>query len=486
MKLVKSIVFLARNRENDPAIAYPGGVATYGALMKSVASAVEALRTFELAPGSAVMLDIRNPIHHTAMIFALALLGLPSASIGTTFVAEKAGFLPKLFLTDRDGVTMAGVRVMQVDDRWFVSDPGARPDYRKLLALPGFTSPDSIVRFVYSSGTTGHPKCVALTQACIELRAAHSSLSSAWWMSGPASLSMMGFSTIVGIMAPLSAHMRGSVLCYAGNYTDALQMLQMFRVSALVLAVGQFQALYKVFGDHSPPLSSVKLLAIVGAKIPKAMLTEARARICSTVMFGYGSTEMGGISSGMATSLDTPEGFAGYVQPWAEIEAVDDDRRVIPAGTEGVLRIRTPELAFYVDAEGRPVDMLEDGWFYPGDIGTVTEDGQLLITGRSTEIINKGGIVVAPDAIEEVLRLDKRVADVAVVGVVNASGLEEIWAAVVADTLIDPGAIIEAARPRLNEKVPDRVIQVSEIPRAESAKVRRNALRETLKAKLGV
>src|SRR5690349_15559837 len=104
MKLVKTIVFQARTRHADPAIAFPGGVATYGGLIKSIDAAIESLRAFDLPAGSPVMLDIRNPIHHTAAIFALALMGLPSASVGTAFVAEKAGMLPALFLTDRDDV----------------------------------------------------------------------------------------------------------------------------------------------------------------------------------------------------------------------------------------------------------------------------------------------------------------------------------------------------------------------------------------------
>jgi acyl-coenzyme A synthetase/AMP-(fatty) acid ligase len=483
MKLVKSIVFQARNRESEPAIAFPGGVATYGALIKSTASAVEAIRTFQLAPGSMVMLDIRNPIHHTAMIFALALLGLPSASVGTTFVAEKAGLLPKLFLTDREGVQMAGARTIKVDERWFASDPAARPDYLKLLALPGFSSPDSIVRYVYSSGTTGFPKCVALTEACLELRMSHSFAQMAWWTSGPAAISMMGFSTIAGIMMPLFTHLRGSVLCYAGSNVEALQMMQLFRATTMLLAVGQLEQFLKIVGDNPPPLS-LNLLIVAGAKITQSLLTETRARLSSTVMFAYGSTEMGGLSSGLATLLDTPEGFSGYIQPWVKIETVDENDDPLAPGAEGILRVQTPELAFYVDAEGKNLEMLRGGWFYPGDIGRLDGEGRLMITGRAADVINRGGIIVAPEAIEEVLRMDKAVREVAVVGVTNAQGIEEIWAAVVSDSLIDPQTIIAAARPRLNEKVPDRVVQVNEIPRAESAKVRRNALRDQLIAQV--
>ena len=480
MKLVKQIIFLARDREGEPAIAFPGGVATYGALVKSIAAAVEAMRTFQYPPGSMVMLDIRNPIHHTAMMFALALLGLPSASVGTTFVAEKAGLLPVLFLTDRDDAQIAGARTIRVDDRWFAADPAAPPDYLRLLALPGFPSRDDVVRYVYSSGTTGFPKCVAFTEACFEERILQGFAQMPALTAGPAAISMMGFSTSGGFGLPLMMHLSGNVLCYAGNYIESLQMLHLFRAANMTLAVGQLEAFLKVLGERPPP-PSLRMLLTGGVKITPSLLIETRARLCNNVVFSYGSTEMGAVSVGSVTSMEVPEGYAGYIQPWARVETVDDSDRPLAPGAEGILRVQVPQFPLYVDAKGNRLEMVRDGWFYPGDIGRIDSEGRLLITGRTTDVINRGGIIVAPEAIEEVLRMLPAVREVAVVGVPNAQGIEEIWAAVVADTLIDPKAMIAAARPRLNEKVPDRVIQVNEIPRAESAKVRRNELREMLK-----
>lgn len=478
MKLIKSIVFHSRHRANEPAIAFPGGVATYGALMKATGAAIEALRTFALEPGTAVMLDIRNPIHHVAMIYALALLGLPSASVGTTFVAEKAGFLPPILLTDRkDSRPSPNLRTIVVDERWFATDAGAMPDYARLLAMPGFGRPENIVRYVYSSGTTGHPKCVALTQECLELRLENMRVSVAWTR-GNAILSMMGFSTYGGLMGPLLAHTEGTNLCFAGNLQDVVQMINLFRVSGLSLAVAQLQPFLAILGDQPPP-PSLKYLAVGGSKITRSMLLEARARICNAILVGYGSTEMSWVSNAVTSSLEVAEGFSGYLYPWVEMQVVDDADKVLPPGQEGILRVRTPELAFYVDAAGRPTEMLTNGWFYPGDIGSLGRDSQVFITGRSSDVINRGGVIVAPELIEDVLRLDPRVSDVAVVGVPNANGIEEIWAAVVSDTLIDPGLIIETARPHLNEKIPDRIIQVAVIPRAEG-KTSRKTLREQL------
>ena len=483
MKLAKNVVFQCRKHEHQPAIAFGGGIATYAILMNTVSAAVQVLQTLELPKGSLVMLDIRNPLHHTAMILALALLGLPSASVGTAYVAEQTGVRPKLFLTDRDDLDGTDLPLRRVDARWFASEPNAPVDYRGLLALPGFTEPDDVVRYVYSSGTTGRPKCAALTQECLETRIANIEMATPQRWRSDSSLNMLGFSTVLGIIVPLTAHAAGRLVCFASSNPDALQMIRLFNVSTLLVAVVQLQGLLQAFGSHPPP-PSLRNLGVAGAKLPLRLLNEARARLCSNVIGGYGSTEMGSVTSARAVDLERHEGAAGYVLPWVDLEVVDDLGRPQPAGTDGVIRVRSQEQAYYVDEYGRPAETSNEGWFYPGDVGRLDEEGMLIITGRTSEIINRGGVIVAPELIEEVLRLDARVADIAVVGAPSAAGVDEIWAAIVSSAPLEAEALVAAARPRLNEKVPDRVFQVDAIPRNENGKVMRNLLREMLAARL--
>ena len=210
-----------------------------------------------------------------------------------------------------------------------------------------------------------------------------------------------------------------------------------------------------------------------------ALLNEARARLCSNVVMGYGSTEMGSMTGGNAVSLERFEGSAGYVRPWVDMQAVDGNGLLVPPGTDGILRARSPEMAFYATRTADPAETIRDGWFYPGDVGRIYGDGLVVITGRTTEVINRGGVIVAPELVEEVLRLDPAVGEVAVVGVPMA-GIDEIWAAVVSKQPIDAQAIAERAQSRLNEKTPNRILRVDAIPRNENGKVMRGELRELL------
>jgi acyl-coenzyme A synthetase/AMP-(fatty) acid ligase len=483
LKLVKQIIFQSRLNETLPAIASAAGVVSYGTLVRSIEAAAGVLATLDLPRGGMVMLDLRNPLQHCALMLALKLHGIASASVPSTFAVEKAELLPSLLLTDRPGVSLPGVTVRLVDDRWFAHDPEASVDYSRLLGLPGFASPNQVVRYVYSSGTTGYPKCVAFTEACLEMRVAHIMLTTTQGAQG-AGLNMLGFSTAAGIMAPLIAFTTNMTLCFAGSVPEALQMTRVFKVETLSLAVVQLHGFLKLLATEQPP-TSVKLLILSGARIPRRLLLEARARICPNVYFAYASTEMGTMTGGTGISLERHEGSAGYVYPWVEMQAVDAEGVPVPPGEDGIIRARSPEMAQYASGSGDPVEMFKDGWFYPGDVGRIFADGLVAITGRTNEVINRGGVIVAPEVIEEVLRLDPAVKDVAVVGVPNAQGLEEIWAAVVSDGEVDANVMAGRAREKLNEKTPDRILRIDSVPRNESGKIVRNDLRQQLLSRLG-
>ncbi|MDB5541491.1 MAG: hypothetical protein JWQ89_3218 [Devosia sp.] len=479
MKLLRSIIFQARRQPQAPAVAFGGGVASYASLIGATGAAVEVLQTLGLPRGAFVLLDIRNPIHHVAMMYALALSGMRSASVGTTSVTDHSGPKPDLFLTDREDAAPTSYPMRKVDARWFSFDAAKPIDHARLMAMPGFPNPDDVVRYVYSSGTTGRPKCVALTNASLEVRVANLAVTSPMRNFTGASINLMGFSTIAGFFLPVVNHTRGSLLCFSSSNAETLQMIRLFGVATMTAAVTQLQGVLDALGREAPP-PSLRGVAFAGSKLPSRMLTEVRSRLTSNVAGAYGSTEMGVVTTAEPRDLERHEGAVGFVYPGFELQVVSDSGVPLPAGKGGIIRVRSPEQAFYVDGNGQPAETLQDGWFYPGDYGYIEPDGLLVITGRTSEIINRGGVIVAPDLIEEALRLDPAVSDVAVVAVPGANGLDEIWAAIVSPAPLEEARIMAGARQRLNERAPDKLFQIDALPRAESGKVQRNALRDLL------
>ena len=480
MELVRLVLTQARLNPSEPAVIFGGGVVDFRGLAGAVSAVTEVLATLNVPRGAYVLLDVQNPLHHLALFYALALCGIRSASVGTLHGPSQTGPRPDLFLTDRSDIDPQGLATRRVDARWFAHEATQAVDYPRLMALPGFDRPDDIVRYVYSSGTTGRPKCVALSVETLERRIHNVALLMPMQMRSGRLLNMMGFSTILGTMMPFMAQAQAGALCFAGGSTEALQLMRLFDISDLYGSVTQVAALLDALGTDLPP-PGLKLVAPAGARLSDALLTSIRARLCANIRSGYGSTEMGAVAAMTGPMMARRPGSVGYVLPWAEVEIVDEAGTRLAPGHDGLIRMKSRERADYADDTGALApSVAEDGWFYPGDIGQVSADGELSITGRSGDVINRGGIVVAPEEIEDALRSDPRVRDAGVVAVPNAAGIDEIWAAIISKEPIEAAGLQTALRARLNDRVPDRVFALDSIPRTETGKVMRFRLREML------
>ncbi len=483
MQLAKFILYQARTREDDPAVALVSGVATYGMLARAVESAVARIAALELRHGAIVVVEVRNPFHHIALLIALFLSGLASASIQSRHHLTLTGVVPDAVLTDAPDFTAEGSKVAIVGEDWFLIDPARPVDYARLIAMPGFENPADVIRVMFSSGTTGFPKAIAMNLRSFDHRFQHGNSLGA----GPQAretriLTLLGMSTLMGFSTPLIALSTGGVVAFAADIPNAVNLIRMFRIEVLQAAVFQLNALLKHL-EGKPPLASIRTVGTGGSKLPARLLMAARQKLGTDVLFTYASTEAGMLSTAKAQTLELYPDSAGYLLPWVEMEAVTAAGAPVPDGQDGILRVRTNEIAHYLSETPDPTERFGAAWFYPGDVGRVTPEGIVYVTGRTSEIINRGGVIVAPDMIEEVLLLVPGVKDAAVFGVTNADGIEEIWAALAGPGFIDTNAARAVVGARMSDRVPDRIVQVETIPRNEMGKIRRKELKDSVVSK---
>jgi long-chain acyl-CoA synthetase len=149
----------------------------------------------------------------------------------------------------------------------------------------------------------------------------------------------------------------------------------------------------------------------------------------------------------------------------------------VTPNTDGRLRIRSRLTA--QPADGTPLS--EDGWFVPGDIGHLDENGRLFITGRTTDLINVGGAKIAPERVEQVLSEHPGVADCGVVGVPDPSGGDLIVAAVVARGELNLDELSGFVAERFRAAPVARIIRLDRIPRGATGKIVRPMLAQILK-----
>ncbi|HTF52641.1 MAG TPA: AMP-binding protein, partial [Pseudonocardia sp.] len=153
-------------------------------------------------------------------------------------------------------------------------------------------------------------------------------------------------------------------------------------------------------------------------------------RLGVTAWRAWGMTEAPTVTSGHpGDPLERRAHTDGRVDIGSEVQAVDERRRPLPAGTRGELRLRSPKLMLgYLDPEHQAAAVDADGWFYTGDIGVVDTDGWVTIQGRVRDIINRGGEKFSAAEIESVIGSHPDVEAVAVVGLPDRRLGEQVGA----------------------------------------------------------
>jgi acyl-coenzyme A synthetase/AMP-(fatty) acid ligase len=249
----------------------------------------------------------------------------------------------------------------------------------------------------------------------------------------------------------------------------------------LVASSQQLRELVREQTEAPIPLPSLRAVMTGGSLVSRALLMEARARLCSHIVCQYGSTEAGATAFATADRLAGIEGASGYVAPWALVEVVDENDRTLPPGSEGILRIRAGcQGAAYPPDRPDPQSGFRDGWFYPGDRGRLRADGLLIVAGRTSELINAGGFKLAPEIVEDLLATHPSVLEAAAFGVPGAGGIEEINVAVVPRGSLNERQLIAWCAER---NVPvARVVSVAALPKTALGKINRELLRHDLAA----
>lgn len=186
-----------------------------------------------------------------------------------------------------------------------------------------------------------------------------------------------------------------------------------------------------------------------------------------------------------------PPGAVGRLLPSTEmrIAPLGDDTEDAPAGTDGEILIRGPQvMKGYLGRPEATADMIDtDGWLHTGDIGRVDADGWLFVVDRVKELIKYKGYQVAPADLEALLLTHPSVADAAVIGVYDDEGNEVPKAYVVRqpsapDLTADELMAYVAERVAPYKKV-RRLEFTDAIPRATSGKILRRELRDREKAR---
>jgi acyl-CoA synthetase (AMP-forming)/AMP-acid ligase II len=259
-----------------------------------------------------------------------------------------------------------------------------------------------------------------------------------------------------------------------------LQTFALYKVQGLIASPGGLSGFLTFYDANSDFRCCFDIILSAGSPLPESLSQRVRARMCSNLIFYSGTTETSTVASAPAHALQGVAGAVGYVTPDVSVQIADDGGATLPVGKEGVVRVRTPvNVHGYLDDLPENQTPFRDGYFDTGDIGYLTDENMLVITGRQKEMLNLGGDKVSPRVIEDALTRFHGVRDAAAFAVPNPAGIDEVWALVVPDGTLNEAALQKHCRQTLAQThVPDRVISVAELPRNANGKIDRQRLRE--------
>jgi long-chain acyl-CoA synthetase len=355
---------------------------------------------------------------------------------------------------------------------------------------PAEVDPSEIAWLFYTSGTTGQPKGAMLSHAVLYFVTVS-------WL---ADLTPLDETDVTLHAAPLShgagfhalaatARAAHQVIAPTVSF-DPVVILDLVRdmgVTNTWMVPTQIVMLTEVAPDDVD-LPALQYVVYGGAPMTPAATARALERFGSVFvqLYGQGETPMTVTVLRRQDHVPALFGSAGRARPGVEVEVIDDDGRLVPAGAVGEVVVRGPSvMSGYWNRPDATSETLREGWLHTGDLGRLTDDGVLYLLDRTKDMIISGGSNVYAVEVEQTLSAHPGVADVAVVGVPHDLWGELVVAVIVsADDTIDDRALETHCRATLaGYKIPRRWVRVDSLPRNAYGKVLKRELRDQLAAR---
>ena len=390
-------------------------------------------------------------------------------------VEKQIGVLPTLrhvILVDGGGTT--GVRsfaeeiVRERDD--FEPVPRAESDLAVIL---------------YTSGTTGTPKGVALSHGNLESNARSSAslyeMDRERWGVGVLPLSHSYGLTVMNAGHILGT--RGALLRWF-NPEEVLKTIQEFRAEALSGVPTMFVYLLNYPEASRYDTSSMRLWGSGAAPLPVEIVEPFERRFGGKLLEGYGLTEASPVVSAHRLSGVRKLGSVGQPIPGVTVSIRDDEDRALRPDEVGEVCVNGPNvmLGYYRNPE-ETARTIRNGWLRTGDMGRLDADGFLYIVERKKDLIIRGGFNIYPRDVEEAIYAFPKTAEAAVIGMPDTLMGEEVIAFIVLKQgqSATPEEVIAFCQGRLAKyKCPKAVRFVDSLPKSPVGKILRKELRSQI------
>lgn len=403
--------------------------------------------------------------------FALHRLGVATMSMNN-IKAFNPDVFPDFLITMKAHPGISPERTILLDQSVLESINNSSDE----IELTGYKEATDIARFSSTSGTTGQAKYIRYTAESLIDKSERKSPYDFIGLDHVFSMYAFGTGQSHGLALKNLIAGKPFYACFFNDYRLA-KFISKNPIRTLYASPAQVASFLDVQTQTGTQFPLLKTVILGGSAPTPQLIDRIKAQLDSQIFNTYGSTEAGGITYEEITNLAEGSPFAGtMLHSDVIMQIVDEDNNLLPQGEVGIIRYQRPGMSTsYFKNPGATAEYFRDGFFYPGDIGSLDDVGRLVLEGRSNEVINLGGVKMNPEVVDKIALAQLGVLDCATFSIPSIGGVEQLALAIVTDQDFSP----ELFEKVLVKKSPYRVafvLQTTKIPRNENGKILRSVL----------
>ncbi len=442
-----------------------------------------------LRKGDAVAVFLPNCVEFVASFFAASKLGAISVPINTKFgYSEIAHYISA---TDANYLLYYGRRSEEINkfesfenikkiniadelSRCYADNPGLNT-----AADENYGSSDEKVLYLFSTGSTGKPKCIARNHYNL-LSLAENHTVTAGLTEHDNVLMAIPLSHTYGFGNFISAIKAGATIYLSDGFSrkKILSLISSNNITVFPAVPFMLDSLVSVKNTGNLNFDSLRLVISAGSPLPEKIFYSFGEKFGIYPRQLYGSSETGVISINVSSNIKETHNSVGRPVKDVVVKVVDDRGNDPGTGSEGEIIVRSPSMTTgYEGMEEETEKAFRGGFYYTGDIGRIDEEGYIFITGRKKLFINVSGFKVDPVELENFLMTNENIRDVAVTGIRDGQGHEMIKAFIVPRNKMSYVDVFRFCRGKIaDQKIPKIIEFRDALPKSPTGKTLRSRL----------
>jgi len=456
---------------------------TYRTLFSMVQDLTSFLVSKGVGHGDRVAILLPNSLEFITSFFSVLEIGAISVPLNTAYKETELKYYisnssPRIILTeealrpmaeksaDQTGASVVVIRGA-ITDYSYSSNGVSREIQYNLI-------PDDEAIYLYSTGSTGKPKCVVRTHVNL-IALAENHTQTVGWTEDDKILFVVPLSHTYALGNFISGIRVGGTLYVLSSFNRnrVIDLIEGEAITVFPAVPFMLDVLAKTYLPEPRHFSSLKLVISSGSPLSKEVFYRFHEKFGIYPRQLYGSTETGVIAINLSQDVEGNFDSVGQPVKNVEVKILREDGSVAGAGEEGEIAVKSTSMTRgYRNLPQDTMSVFKNGYYHTGDLGTTDKEGYIRIVGRKKMFISISGNKVNPREVEHQISGHSKVKEVVVFGVSDSEGNEVVKAVIVPRTDLTAKEIYEFCQGKIADfKIPRKIEFRESIPKGPTGKV---------------